>query len=137
MARTRVQNLDKLRAKLRRMPDEVKREIRGALEKNANELVQMQKRLVPVDDGDLRDSIQWEWGSGDESRIGVKGQEGLAITVSAGDEAAFYAKWVEFGTSDGKPSQGFFYSPYRALRKRMKSRLSRAQNKAIRKIAAR
>lgn len=137
MARTTVKGLDKLRAKLRAMPDEVRREIRGALEKNANELVAMQKRLVPVDDGDLRDSIEWAWGDGETSRIGVKGQQGLAITVSAGSAEAFHARWVEFGTSDGRPAQGFFYSPYRALRKRMKSRITRSQNKAIKRVAAR
>lgn len=136
MARTTVRNLDKLRAKLRRMPDEVKREIRGALEKNANELTEMQRRLVPVDDGDLRDSIQWEWGSGDESRIGVKGQEGLAITVTAGNERIFYAGFREFGTVK-LAAAPFFFPSYRALRRRMKSRISRGQNKAIRRIAAR
>ncbi len=136
MTRTRVQRLDKLRAKLRAMPDEVRREIRGALEKNANELTAMQKRLVPVDDGDLRDSIQWEWGSGDESRIGVKGQQGLAITVTAGDEKVFYAGFKEFGTVN-LPANAFFFPSYRALRRRMKGRVSRAQNKAIKRIAAR
>lgn len=136
MARTTVKGLDKLRAKLRRMPDEVRREIRGALEKNAEELTAMQKRLVPVDDGDLRDSIEWEWGAGDESRIGVKGQQGLAITVTAGSREVFYAGFKEFGTVN-LPASAFFFPSYRALRRRMKSRVSRSQNKAIRRVAAR
>jgi HK97 gp10 family phage protein len=136
MARTTVKGLDKLRAKLRAMPDEVRREIRGALEKNAEELTAMQKRLVPVDDGDLRDSIEWNWGTGDESRIGVKGEQGLAITVSAGNREIFYAGFREFGTVK-LAAAPFFFPSYRALRRRMKSRVSRAQNKAIKRIAAR
>lgn len=136
MARTTVKGLDKLRAKLRAMPDEVRAAIRGALEQNAEELVAMQKRLVPVDDGDLRDSIKWEWGSGDASRIGVKGEAGLAVKVSAGDENAFYAAFKEFGTVD-QPATAYFFPSYRALRKRMKGRVTRAQNKAIKRIAAR
>lgn len=134
--RARVQGLDKLERKLKAMPREVQSAISVALEQNAEELTAMQRRLVPVDDGVLRGSIGWEFGSG-ESRIGLKGQYGLAVTITAGGGDAYYAPWVEFGTSDGKPAASFFFPSYRALRKRMKSRITRAQNKAIKEIAAR
>jgi HK97 gp10 family phage protein len=119
-----VQGLDRLKAKLAAMPEVAKQEIMSALDKGADELVAMQKRLVPVDDGDLRDSIEK-----------TEGRHELAITVQAGGPEAIHARWVEFGTSktSAKP---FFYPSYRAIRRRIRSRVTRATKKAAEKVAA-
>lgn len=119
----KVQGLDRLKAKIKRLPDETKREMLKALNKNADELVAMQKRLAPVDDGMLRDSIQKK-----------PGRHDLAVTVEAGGAEAFYARWVEFGTPTAAAQQ-FFFPAYRALRKRIKSRITRASTKAAKKVA--
>lgn len=139
MARqTRIEGLDRLRRKLAAIPREVSADMRQAFAQNGDELTTMQKRMVPVDDRDLQNSIQWAFGDGDGSRVGLKGQFGLSIVVMAGtdnDGNAQHARWVEFGTSDGKPAQPFFFPSYRLLKKRMSSRVVRAQNKAIKRVA--
>jgi HK97 gp10 family phage protein len=58
----------------------------------------------------------------------------LRVTVYAGNERAFYARWVEFGTVKmvGRP---FFFPAYRAVRRRVRGRLTRATRKAAKAIA--
>lgn len=139
-----VTGLDKFKRKLDALPERVRAAAQRALEQGATELVGMQKRLVPVDKGVLRDSIRWEASAGGSrglrsgrgSILALKGSRGLAVTVRAGDSKAFYAKWVEFGTK-AQPGQPFFFPAYRALRRRIGSRVMRAMKKAIRDGARR
>lgn len=133
----KVQGLDKLRKKMRALPDVARKEIRAAMEKGANEIVAMAKGLVPVDNGDLRDSIGWTWGSAPKGSMTLAqaGEGDFRLTIYAGNDRAFYARWVEFGTEQNT-AQPFFYPSYRALRKRTKSRISRAYTKAAKKVAA-
>lgn len=128
-----------LNRKLARLPRVAKEEIRKALAKSADEIVAFARSLVPVDDGDLRDSIGWTWKEPPRRSVllGLAKAGDLTVTIFAGDDKAFYARWVEFGTKDGKPgATPFFYPAYRALRKRARSRVSRATTKAARKVAA-
>lgn len=138
MMGAKVQNLDKLRRKLRRMPDVVKQATREAFVENANELVGMMNRLAPEISGTMKETISWEFANNSNSRIGVKGQEGLGIIVTAGaddeNDPGFYASMVEFGTVDNPPHP-FFFPAYRALRRRMKSRVSRKQSKALKQLS--
>lgn len=129
----------------------MKAEIKRALAHSADEIVAFMKRLAPVlknpDDrrraGALRDSIAWTWGKAPEGSfvIGeVRSSDiagDLTITIYAGgpDDEAFYARFIEFGTQSMK-AQPFFYPAYRAMRKRAKSRITRAINKAAKKRAA-
>jgi HK97 gp10 family phage protein len=137
----RIIGLEKLQKKLSAMPKLVKQEIRKALEQSAEEIVSLAKSLVPVDKGDLRDSIGWTYGDVPKGSIAlgsVKASEitgDLTITVYAGNSQAFYARWQEFGTQKMQ-AQPFFYPAYRALRRRSKGRVTRAINKAAKKIAA-
>ena len=137
----RIIGLAKLQKKLNAMPKSVKQEIRKALEQSANEIVDMMRNLVPVDEGDLRDSIGWTYGDvpkGSTALGSVRASEltgDLTITVYAGNSTAFYARWVEFGTQKMQ-AQPFFYPAYRALRRRAKGRVTRATNKAAKKVAA-
>ncbi|WP_369455944.1 HK97-gp10 family putative phage morphogenesis protein [Brucella anthropi] len=139
--RSRIIGLEKLQKKLNAMPKLVKQEIRKALEQSAEEIVSLAKSLVPVDKGDLRDSIGWTYGDvpkGSISLGSVKASEltgDLTITVYAGNSQAFYARWQEFGTQKMQ-AQPFFYPAYRALRRRAKGRVTRATNKAAKKVAA-
>lgn len=140
-----ISGLDLLRAKIRALPDAARAEIRAAMEKSADEMVAMAKRLVPVDSGALRDSIGWTWGAPPKGSIALarsSGGPGEAITIYAGsrdktlgDADAFYVRWVEFGTVTAA-AQPFFFPSWRALRKRIKSRNTRAVSKAFRKVAA-
>lgn len=126
-----------LSKKLAALPKAVKEEIRAALSTSAQEIVAVAKRLVPVDRGDLRDSIGWTFGKAPKGSISLAEANfgDLSVTVFAGNEKAFYARWVEFGTVKMRAHPYFFVS-YRAVRKRAKSRISRATTKAAKKVAA-
>lgn len=144
-----------LRRKLREMPNRVAAEVSRALVQNAEEMKRKIKNAAPVSangGGDLRESVDWEFTKqGKEaSRGSIKGGEGLSVTVFAGNEKVIYARWVEFGTAPhivkglyagathpGTTRNPFFYPTYRLNKKRLKSRVSRAQNKAIKEVANR
>jgi hypothetical protein len=87
--------------------------------------------------------------SGSLSSGGVKGDPDLTVTITAGNKEVFWARWEEFGTAPhkqggmfkgtdhpGTAARPFFYGPFRALRKRVKSRITRATRKATREIAS-
>lgn len=153
---TRVLGLDRLKRKLARFPQAVEAEIRAAMEQSANEIVALARSLAPVADGDLQRSIDWTWGEAPEGSMvlgkvkrGGSGSGNSVITVFAGGGEAFYARFVEFGTAPhvnggrfagssnpGTAAQPFFYPAYRASRKRAKGRVTRAVNKAAKRIAA-
>lgn len=120
----------RLSIKLARIKPEIARELAPAVEENAREVHEIQLRLVPVDErgggGELRDSLAY---------YAVPGFQGLKWRVTAGDEAAFYARMVEFGTPRNSASP-FFYPAYRAIRRRLKARMSRAIRKVIKRIAS-
>ena len=93
------------------------------MEECAAEIVAEMKLLVPVDSGDLRDSINWTWGDVpagsfmiDEIRSGKNaGQQyaTLRIKIYAGSREAFYARFIEFGTRTGVLAQPFFFAAYK------------------------
>lgn len=117
---TRIEGLDRFKRRLAAIPARMRAEVKAALDANADELVEAQRGLVPVDDGVLRDSIRKE-----------DGRHELAVEVKAGGGKAFYAHFVEFGTQ-ATPARPFFFGPYRARRRRFKNRVARAMRKAIR-----
>lgn len=58
----KVVGLPKLRKKLEALVAVGRDEIRRAMETSSDEIVALAKNLVPVDKGDLKDSIGWTWG---------------------------------------------------------------------------
>lgn len=135
----RILNLARLEQKLRALPDSVKAPIRAELQRAAEDIVSMAKSLVPVDSGDLRDSIGWTFGKAPrgamvlaqaEARLGGE----LTATVFAGNNKAFYARWVEFGTQK-MVAQPYFFVSYRANRNRAKSRIRKAVRDSARRVA--
>jgi hypothetical protein len=68
------------------------------------------------------------------SEVDVVRLDDLVAAVKAGDAKAFYARWVEFGTQKMQ-ARPFFFPAYRALKKRVKSRINREMKKAIREGA--
>lgn len=112
--------------RLKKVAPAIKRRVNVALETGAAEYAGMMQRLAPVADGDLRDSIVYY------ARLDA---EGLVWIVSAGDDRAWYARWVEFGTPTTR-AQSFFYPSVRALRRRVKARVVRAWRLGIKESAA-
>lgn len=162
---TRILGLQGLRKKLRALPEAARIEIAAAMEAGAAEVVTLAKSLAPVESGDLQNSIGWTWGEPPKGSIvisrsrPVKNAGDMRITIYAGDDKAFYARWVEFGTAahslaksadrssrrranlpgrqhPGARAKPFFYPAYRATRKKLRSRVSRAVTKAAKKVAA-
>jgi len=152
----KIQGLDRLRKKLTALPDKARESIAKAMEQSAAEVVAMAKSLAPVDSGALRDSIGWTWGDAPKGSMTLgtvrqsgKGAGNMVITIFAGGSDAFWARWVEFGTAPhinggiyagsehpGTRAQPFFYPSWRANRKRVRGRVTRAVNKAARAVAA-
>lgn len=161
MARS-ILGLAKLDRKLKRMPDIARAEIKAAMEASAGDVVRLAKSLVVVDSGDLRGSIGWTWGAPPRGALTLGkvaaaslGKD-LTITVYAGDDKAFYARWVEFGTAPHNVAKGggntsfkgegvkhpgaaarpFFFPAYRASRKGAKSKIRKAFRSAAKTAAA-
>lgn len=123
----RIMGVKALRKKALKLPAAVRHEVSKALEENAREYEADVRRGVPVGaTGRLRDSIV----SGE-----VLGSFGTAWKVTAGGGDAYYGPFVEFGTDAGLPAQPFFYPPYRMKRAKYRSRITRAYNKALKKMS--
>ncbi|MBA8821427.1 hypothetical protein BRY73_16060 [Ochrobactrum sp. P6BS-III] len=149
----KIKGLDRLQIKLTKFPEVAEKLVRSAMEQGAQEIVNMMQNLVPVDDGELMESIGWTWGAAPKysQRIGsVKSNDGkLTITIYAGNSKVRYAHLVEFGSAPhvnggmypgtfnpGAKAQPFFYVSWRARRRSAKARVSRAITKAAKQIAA-
>lgn len=162
----KIQGADRLRRKLKAIPEAARASLISAMEAGADDVVRLARGLVPVDDGDLRDSIGWTWGDPPKGAIVItrarprKNDSDIRLTVYAGNDKAFYARWLEFGTAPhkikaknypalgrdgrfgpevdhpGKAAQPFFFPAWRAERKRMRAKLRRAITKAAKKVAA-
>lgn len=141
----KIQGVKKLVRSLKQMPIEARKEIGPAIDKGADELVRLQRAAAPKDKFKLVRSIRKEKGG---TRIGsqLKGDAGLSTAVVAGGPLTTkevrsgsgvsydYALAGEFGTSD-TPAQPYFYGPYRLIKRRIKSRITRATTKSAKKAA--
>ncbi len=154
MARTvKILGLKSLNRKLTKLPQAAEAAIRKAMATGADEIVALMKSLVAVDSGALKASIGWTWGDkpkGSVSIATVKSKDGsLRITIFAGNDKIWYARLVEFGAPKhiagglfkglkhpGAPAQPFFFVSFRALRRRTKSRITRAITKSARQAVA-
>jgi HK97 gp10 family phage protein len=142
---------ESLLRKLKAIQGKPRKAMRQALETGAGQVVATAKNFVPVADGDLRDSIGYTFGNYAPDNANVRGVSAggggdpdLSVTIHAGNAKAFYAAFVEFGTSPhdagglfkgaehpGTTAQPFFYPAYRANKRSVKSRITRAMKKAI------
>lgn len=131
-----VEGAARIVARFNAIPAAVRDAARDALEKSAEEIVQMMRRLVPVRTGEARASIGWTWGDAPAGAItiGTVGDASYGtqrITIYAGAGDAYHARFLEFGTKY-MPAHPFFFPAYRALKRRAKGRITRAMTKAAR-----
>lgn len=145
----KIIGMEKLRRKLAKLPDATKAEIRKAMAKQADIIVAMMKSLAPVLSspdprripGALRDSIAWTWGQAPKGSFAISTLKGagvggeLTLTIYAGGNAAYWARWVEFGTVKMSASP-YFYVSWRANRKGARRSISAAVRKAAKRVAA-
>ena len=131
-----VSGLSEFRRRWLAIPETVRVNVRAELEAIADDLVSQMYSLAPQRTGDLAGSIGWTWGDAPGGSV-VIGQVGgreygtMRITIYAGDRETFYARFQEFGTVN-MPANPFFFPAWRANRRRVRSRISRAIKKAIR-----
>jgi HK97 gp10 family phage protein len=164
MARTaRMERLEKAKAKMNALPASIREGISKALDGAADEIVAAQQRMVPVSSGDLKRSIRKVRGAYKPENANVRGvslgggtsglSDDLRIRIVAGDAKAWYARLVEFGTKGPRTIKNywghegvektvpaakaspFFFPAYRANKKRVKARVSRAVKKAAQQAA--
>jgi HK97 gp10 family phage protein len=141
--------------KMAAMPPAVRSAVKQALAQGADDVTDAMKRLVPVDSGKLQGSIRQTWGGRKVAYASLSGAASasgdpeLTVTISAGDSGVRYAHLVEFGTAPhinggrfagsrhpGAAAKPFFYPAYRANKRRVKARISRATTKAVKALAA-
>lgn len=159
-----IRGLTNLQRKLAALPDAARESIAKAMEASANRIVNQAQGLVPIGDSmQLYDSIGWTWGDAPKGSMtlgtvrGRSGRAGLRITIYAGDDKAYYARWVEFGTAPhnaargggtvsgrkaaggvghpGSSAQPFFYVSYRAQRSAAKRRINSAITSSAKRVA--
>ncbi len=147
-----VKGLTEFKRKLARIPKAAKEHAALSVVKSGNELAALQKRLAPVDDSDLKNSVTVTPPGGTTPPYsqpgGSRQAHELQALVTAGNTKVRYAHLVEFGTAPhinggwaagtqhpGTAPQPFFWPAYRALRRRLKSRTSRDIRNGIKKAA--
>lgn len=99
------------------------------LAKNAEELVETQKRFADAAFSDPTGKLQATIRQEDASQGGK-----LVRKVSVGGRGVPYPPWVEHGHGDATP-RPFFWPAYRLKKRAFKARVSRAVKKAIKDAA--
>lgn len=158
--------IGRLQRRLAAIPSEVRKAVRPTLVREGEKIADTMRMLVPVDDGDLKASIGVTVGGyvPDNPNVRgvsyspIKGSEDLSVTVHVGDETAYYAAFVEFGTAahnaakgggtkkgkrslkagkgiahPGGAAQPFFWPAVRLHNKKARAAIKRAIGTAVRK----
>lgn len=167
--KAKIEGLAALERRFKAIPERARAALAQTMEASAQQVVDMAKRLVEVKSGDLKNSIGWTWGDAPKGAmvigtvkargsINIKSYGTMRITIYAGSQQVFYARFVEYGTRPHSLSEGaalpregrrgklqgtgpqhpgatarpFFFPAYRANRKSVKAKMSAAFRKAIR-----
>lgn len=129
-ATIKIRNKDKYFQKLNKTVPAINEKLRGALAQSGDEFVDKAQSLAPKDKGNLFRSILWRF---TKKTTEGKGSVSPAILLTAGDKwggPADHAVFVEHGTVH-MMRQPFFFPAYRMLKRKIRGRLTRAVNSAI------
>lgn len=122
-----------LSKRLRKLPEHVEEAVRPALTKSAGEIHSLMQHLAPVDEGDLRNSIEITLPGETTPPYSQPGGSHTAklheVLITAGNSAVRYPHIVEYGSTK-TDAQPFFWPAYRLLKKRVTGRIKRALTKA-------
>lgn len=127
-----------LSKRLKAIPEAVVRDLRPALVKGAEEVAAMMRVFVPVDEGDLKESIAVTepgqttpaYAEGGGKRTAGSNQ----ALVTAGNEKVRHGHLQEFGTVK-QEAQPFMRPGARLAMPKAKRRISRAIGRAVRNAA--
>lgn len=142
-----VKGLGALHQRFTAIPENVRTEVAAQMEVEANKLVRQMRAVAPKDSGQLAASIGWTWGDAPEGSLSIgtiRGNEygKVKITIYAGGPQTVVknkrgmefqlARLQEFGTKR-MPANPFFFPTYRSNEKNIRSSLSRAVTRAVKK----
>ncbi|CUW44449.1 hypothetical protein B3286c1_1781 [Brucella vulpis] len=127
------------------IPEAIRKAASDAMEKGAQEVVDMMKRRVPRDTGELASTTGWTWGDAPKGSMVIgevqnRKYNTMRIVIFAGSEKTRVgsrnqfqlARLHEFGTQEMGPKP-FFFGSWRASKTRVRSRVTRAIREAIKR----
>jgi hypothetical protein len=124
---TKIRGREALIARMRGIPAPVRIAARDALARERVLLEEQIRSAAPRDHGDLAASVR---------SYDVSSGEKISAVVTAGEtedpEKKYKARAIEFGRPDME-AQPFFFPTYRAFKRPMKARVSRAIKTALKK----
>lgn len=129
MADNRFRGKERALRRMREIPVAVRREARKQLDEAGADLVQRIRPAVPVEEGELRDSVEWHRNPRGD-KIGVVVTEGAG---QEGDPLNRKARAVEFGRDD-MAAQPHFHPTYRANKRRLMNKAMRGVRAVVRAI---
>lgn len=153
MIKASIRRKDKLFAKLAALAPEAAKALTEQANLAADEMVTTARSYVSVESGDLRESIVVTRAGQMTPAYSQPGgsqivPEGSAL-VTAGNSKVRYPHLVEHGTRPhinqgkfpgtqhpGTTAQPYFWPSFRLLRRKFRGRMTRALNKAIKKVAS-
>lgn len=129
-----IDGLERAKRRLLEIPKAARKAAERQVVIEAHKLAGKMKGIVPVDQGDLQDSITvTEGGQRTPSYSHPGGSHVVpegAAEVTAGNSAVRYAHLVEYGTKQAQ-SQPFFWPAVRVERPKIRRRIGQAIRKAI------
>lgn len=120
-----IRGSESFKKRLAALKKEVEPQVAAALADSAKIVQQRIKQYAPVDDGDLRESIEMARASDRMTKAGANVRYKVFTDL-------FYSKWVELGTKNRKATP-FFFPAYRVERKGVRRRVNKAIRDAIRR----
>jgi len=135
-------SIAKFERRMAAIPKAAREAVRIAMQDQADKIVEDMFNTAPQGRTlQLAGSIGWTWGDAPRGSmvigtVGGRQYGGLRITIFAGGDEAFYARFQEFGTAN-MAANPFFYPVWRARRRRTRGAITRAIRKAIRTGSAR
>ncbi len=133
---SRLKGSAELEKRLAAIPAEVLRELRPALMKGVEEIADGMRVLVPVADGDLKDSIETTGPNETTPAYAVGGGKVTAgpnqAFVTVGNPDVRTGHLQEFGAAHHE-AQPFMRPAFRLVKTRVTNRISRAIGRAIKK----
>lgn len=128
----------KLAARLKAIPSDILAELRPALVKSAEEVAGNMRVLVPVDDGDLKESIDVTGPNETTPAYAAGGGKRTAgpnqALVTVGNEDARHGHLQEFGTVEHE-AQPFMRPAWRIAKPRIERRIKRAITTVIKRAS--
>ena len=135
-----VQGVEVIQRQFDRMSKAAAERLADALNTSAKEIEARARLLAPVGRG-RKSAASMKYGPL-KSQIEVlspfeavrksRGRSRGVIASGVSTGRAFYARFVEFGTTRGATPRPFFWPAYRSVRKKVRSRITRAINAAAR-----